>query len=376
MGDIRKRCTHLSKVQAGSGISMAAYSPGKARFFGHKSFSLNGYETVFDTGKIVGVNMKKFTVAFTLLLLLHCSYAQQPDTLIRKLDSLSQKADSTGGQINNTHPRAYTEATQITFPAFFILQGSNLKQAFTKPFHMSGQDWKTVGKFTLLIGALSFADKPIQRFALDLRNSNTGLRHISREITNFGGAYEAYTLGALGAYGFLFKNKKMQTTTLLAVQSYITGAAVQYVVKFLTGRQRPFAVNRNRVEGDPSFLGPFQVIRDAQGNRLNGAFPSGHTAVAFAAATVYAMEYKSKPWVPVFAYSAASLIGLSRITENKHWVTDVLAGAALGYLSGKQVVNNYHRYARLRSPKQQRRSMRLSVGFSNGILMPGLVYRF
>lgn len=304
------------------------------------------------------------------------SFAQQPDTLIRKLDSLSQKSDSAGGQINNTNPGAYNEYTQLTVPAFFILQGSNLKQSFTKPFHMSAKNWKTVGKFAVVVGALAFADRPIQRFALDLRNSNTGLSTISRYVTNFGGPYEGYTLGALGVYGFLFKNEKMKTTTLLAAQSYITGAAVQAVVKGITGRQRPQAIGRNQVAGSPVFLGPFKVIRDAEGKRLNGSFPSGHTTVAFAAATVYALEYKNKPWVPVFAYTAASLIGMSRLTENKHWATDVLAGAALGYLTGKQVVNNYHRYSKLRAPKQRQNSVSFSIGYNNGQLLPGMVYRF
>jgi membrane-associated phospholipid phosphatase len=303
-------------------------------------------------------------------------FAQQPDTLFQKLDSLSRISDSAGGQVNRTNPGAYNDATRITVPGFFILQGSNLKQAFTKPFHMSGQNWKTVGKFAVVVGALAFADRPIQRWALEFRENNTGLSAVSRNVTHFGGAYEAYTLGALGAYGFLFRNKKMQTTTLLAVQSYITGAAVQYVVKAVTGRQRPLAVSRNQGVGSPAFRGPFADLRDEDGDKLNGAFPSGHTTVAFAAATVFALEYKDKPWVPVFAYTAASLIGFSRITENKHWATDVVAGAALGYLSGKLVVNNYHRYARIRAPKKYRNAVSFSVGYNYGQLIPAMVYRF
>jgi membrane-associated phospholipid phosphatase len=136
------------------------------------------------------------------------------------------------------------------------------------------------------------------------------------------------------------------------------------------------ALSRTNEVGSPTFKGPFSTIKDAEGNRLNGSFPSGHTTVAFAAATVYALEYANKTWVPIFAYTAASLIGFSRITENKHWATDVLAGAALGYLTGKQVVNNYHRYAKLRAPKQRRASTTFSLGFSNGQLLPGVVYRF
>lgn len=300
----------------------------------------------------------------------------QSDTLIKKLDSLSKKTDSAGGQINNTNPKAYNEATQFTLSSFFVLQASNLKQVFTKPFHMKGHDWATFGKFAVVTGALAFADEPIQKFALNLRDHNQALRNISLQITNFGGTYEGYTLGALGAYGFIFNNKKMQTTTLLALQSYITGAAVESVVKIVTGRQRPYAINSNSLEAEPTFKGPFKVVRDADGNKLNSSFPSGHTTVAFAAATVYALEYKDKPWVPVLCYTSASLIGLSRITENKHWATDVLVGAALGYLTGLQVVNNYHRYAKLKAPKQPKNSVTFSMNYSMGQLLTGVVYRF
>ena len=320
--------------------------------------------------------MRHLLFILAVLFLTNPLLAQNPDTLIRRLDSLRDKADSAGGQINQTNPDAYNDETRITVKNFFVLEGSNLKQAFTKPFHMTGQDWKTVGKFVVVLGGLAFADRPIQRWALTFRNNNTGLSTVSKYVTQFGGAYEGYTLGALGAYGFIFNNKKMQTTTLLAAQSYITGAAVQYVLKFVTGRQRPLALSRNQGVGSPVFRGPFVDLRDAEGVKLNGSFPSGHTTVAFAAATVYAMEYRDKPWVPLFAYSAASLIGFSRITENKHWATDVLAGAALGYLSGRLVVNNYHRYARIRAEKKHRTSVSFALGYNYGQLVPGMVYRF
>ena len=89
-----------------------------------------------------------------------------------------------------------------------------------------------------------------------------------------------------------------------------------------------------------------------------------------------AMEYKNQPIVPIIAYSAASLIGVSRITENRHWISDVFAGAALGYFTGRLVVNNYHRYAKLKAPKQKNNSVSLNLQYNFGRLMPGLVYRF
>lgn len=304
-------------------------------------------------------------------------FSQQPDTLIKKLDSLSKKTDSAGKQINNTNPAAYNEATKINVPSYFILLGSDLKQAFLKPFHMTKKDWINTGKFAIVVGGLAFVDEPVQKRALKIRNSSPTLQKISKQVTNFGGPYETYTLGALGVYGFLFKNEKMKTTTLLATQSYITGAALESVIKFITGRQRPYISDSTKVQVEPTFHGPFyKTTRDANGKKLNSSFPSGHTTVAFAAATVYAMEYKDKPLVPILAYSAASLIGLSRITENKHWVTDVVTGAALGYLTGRLVVNNYHRYAKLKAPQQRKNTVSFNLQYNDGVLMPGIIYTF
>ena len=88
------------------------------------------------------------------------------------------------------------------------------------------------------------------------------------------------------------------------------------------------------------------------------------------------MEYRDIPFIPVLAYSAASLIGISRITENRHWATDVLAGAALGFLTGRQVVNNYHRYAKLKAPTQKKNTVTFTLQYQYNTVMPGLVYRF
>ena len=311
-----------------------------------------------------------FVSLFIYFLPLH---AQRTDTLVQKLDSLSRKNDTTA-QHNNTDPRSYTAGTNLNFKTYFILLGSDLKQEFSKPFHMTGKDWGRLGKFAVVLGAVSFADEPVQRFATRLTSDNLSLQHFSKYVTNFGDLYEIYTLAGFGAYGIVFKSDKMKTTTLLATQAYITGSALESVIKFLSGRTRPSFYDRG-VEAEPKFLGPFsRSYKDANGKRVYSSFPSGHTTVAFAAATVFALEYHDKPFIPIIAYSAATLIGLSRITENKHWVSDVIAGATLGYLSGKQVVNNYHRYMKLKQGKKG--AVTFTMNSLQGRLLPGLVYSF
>ncbi len=321
---------------------------------------------------------KRILTSIFFVSITFCGFAQKPDTLITKLDSLHKKNDSTGyKQVNNTDPSAFNENTVIKFGDYFVLLGSDMMQAFTAPFHLKKRDLGNLAKFAAAEVALSFADKPIQRNALDLRNNNKGIRDVSDYVTRFGGTSEVYTLVALGSYGFIFKDQKLKTTTLLATQAYLTGGAVESVIKFLSGRQRPYYYDPNAAGPEPRFRGPFYKGTDAAGNKINSSFPSGHTTVAFAAATVFAMEYRNKPLIPIISYSVATLIGLSRITENKHWATDILAGAALGFLTGQQVVNNYHRYAKIRNAeaKKKQNTLTFNLNYAFGTVMPGLVYK-
>lgn len=66
------------------------------------------------------------------------------------------------------------------------------------------------------------------------------------------------------------------------------------------------------------------------------SFPSGHTATAFMGATLLAHEYGHKSiWIPITGYSLATATGVLRILNNKHYVSDVLVGAAIGILSAE-----------------------------------------
>ncbi|MEO6488537.1 MAG: phosphatase PAP2 family protein [Ferruginibacter sp.] len=300
----------------------------------------------------------------------------QQDTLVKKLDSLSHKADSANNQVNNTNEKAYNNQTDLTFKTYFILLASDFKQAFTKPLHMDKKDF---GKLGILAGGtalLFFADESVQQEALRFRNKNPGVIKVGKYITNFGGRYETYTLAALGTYGFVFKNHKLANTTLLATQSYITGGVIEAVAKFLSGRTRPNYYDEN-TEAEPRFMGPFgNTSRDYNGGRSNSSFPSGHATVAFAAATVFAMEYKNTIWVPIVSYSAASLIAASRITENKHWLTDIVVGSILGHYTGKLIVNNYHRYAKIKAPRQAKNSVSFQMQYNVDHIEPGIAYKF
>ncbi len=106
------------------------------------------------------------------------------------------------------------------------------------------------------------------------------------------------------------------------------------VAKEVVGRRRP------DLTGSAYRFKPFSG-RDA--------WPSGHTTMAFALATSVSDELHSTP-ATIGLYTAATLTGWSRLNDNRHWLSDVLAGAALGITSAK-LMNGHWRVFGVGAPK-------------------------
>lgn len=114
-----------------------------------------------------------------------------------------------------------------------------------------------------------------------------------------------YTLGALGVKG---KNNLFDRTALYLISNSMMRLTVNFL-KSNTHKLRP--------SGDDS-----------------RSFPSGHTATAFAAAEFMRQEFKdNSPVYSYIGYSLAGATGALRMMNNKHWLSDVLAGAGVGIAS-------------------------------------------
>jgi membrane-associated phospholipid phosphatase len=121
--------------------------------------------------------------------------------------------------------------------------------------------------------------------------------------------------------------------TLVAFEALLMTSVVTDVVKLLTSRQRP----NEYYSSDPTE--PEHDLFHIQGIEYSHqSFFSGHTSIAFAAATmvtIFAWEYEwlDPDWrwtIPVAAYSAATLTGYFRMAGDRHWLSDVVVGAFVG----------------------------------------------
>lgn len=149
-----------------------------------------------------------------------------------------------------------------------------------------------------------------------LKNLNLGIReevveNIDKKITidDFSQYAPAISVYALNLGGIKGKNNLRDRTIILGTSYLLMGTSV-YALKKITNIDRP----------DGSAF----------------AFPSGHTATAFAGAEFLWQEYKNVSiWYGISGYLVATGTGAFRIYNNKHWLTDVVAGAGIGILTTK-----------------------------------------
>lgn len=78
------------------------------------------------------------------------------------------------------------------------------------------------------------------------------------------------------------------------------------------------------------------TVNRTRPNGANASFPSGHTATAFTGATLLAHEYGHRSvWIPIAGYTVATATGVMRVLNNRHYVSDVIVGAAVGILTAE-----------------------------------------
>jgi membrane-associated phospholipid phosphatase len=140
----------------------------------------------------------------------------------------------------------------------------------------------------------------------------------------------AFQLGLSGAalgVGLISKNKNWKNFALDNLQAQIFTGGITFVVKELTHRARPETGKDNY-----AWYGPFQ----GSGNE---SFFSGHTALSFSTATMIYLHTGRKWWIALLSYSAASAVGISRMQQQKHWASDVVAGAFVGTATAQFIYN-------------------------------------
>ena len=190
--------------------------------------------------------------------------------------------------------------------------GDSVMAFLTKPLQPKPLSWKAIVIPGALIayGTLSVTSDELNRINLTGRrwaapNEDPNRKTSIDDYTQVIPAIAVYGLHIAGIRG---KNNIIDATLMYCMSLGIANAVVM-PVKHWTAHRRPDSSD-------------------------DLSFPSGHTATAFVSAEFLRQEYKDlSPWIGAGGYACAILTGYLRMYNNKHWFSDVAAGAGIGILS-------------------------------------------
>jgi hypothetical protein len=124
---------------------------------------------------------------------------------------------------------------------------------------------------------------------------------------------------SLGTYAFgrIFNQPKTSHLGMDLIQAQLLTEMLVEPIKFATNRERPDGSNHQ-------------------------SFPSGHAAITFATATVIERHLGWRK--SLLGYAIASYVAASRLHDNRHYLSDVVFGAAVGSIAGRTVVHHASDY--------------------------------
>ena len=206
----------------------------------------------------------------------------------------------------------------------------------TKDFLNTGSDFygsifsarKLTYKNAALLGlgvfGVSLLDKTMRTFAQEHQNT------VGNSLFSIDDYYgdKWYTAGGivvLYSAGLLSGNKNLRETGLLTAEAWFYTGLLTVIVKELFGRSRPYTNS-----GTYDFY-PFRFTESKR------SFFSGHSSTVMAVSTVMSSRSANFLWKTAW-YSAALLTSTARIYHDQHWLSDVAAGALIGYFAGRFIV--------------------------------------
>jgi membrane-associated phospholipid phosphatase len=180
---------------------------------------------------------------------------------------------------------------------------------------ISGRDATIAG---LILAAAMMGDEGLQEEFQEHRTGGTN--SVARLGNSFGDPL--YVIPAIGVgylAGRLTGDHAVSHVALRVGKAALLSSGITTALKYSIGRTRPTH------GGDSDQFRPFGGAT---------SFPSGHTTLAFAVATVVA-DATTDSWSDVALYGAATMTAFARVNDDRHWTSDVLAGALVGHLSAR-----------------------------------------
>ena len=201
--------------------------------------------------------------------------------------------------------------------------------------------------FALLGGGLTYgarADAALQNEIQAAYDNSPALANALTLANLMGEREVALPVAGVFALSLTTDNTRFQDAAFTSLQSLLYATALTNVLKGTVGRSRPSVGN-----------GPYNT----EAFSGHTSFPSGHTTTAFAVLTPWVLYYPNGATYGLFAVGAGT--ATARVALDRHWPTDVVAGAAIGILTARYLTNR-HRPSPTAAPNAPRLRITPLVG--------------
>ena len=257
---------------------------------------------------------------------------QDSDTLTDKAvaqKGTSSSSTSPGETSSSADTQKKTESQKqedrakgTSFKRMFLNIPGDQKAIWTSPLHI-----RTTDSYWLLpLGGVTAGLIGSDEHSMARVRSNADAITLGKNVSDYTLAGMASVPALMYAWGGLHGYPRAKETGLLSGEALINSYVVDEALKVAFARERPTAVG-----GQGKFFQTFS----------NASFPSTHSTLGWTIASVIAHEYPG--WLSqTLAYSGATAISVSRVAGRQHFPSDVVAGAAVGWLIGRQVYRAHH----------------------------------
>jgi len=195
-------------------------------------------------------------------------------------------------------------------------------------------------------------------------------QHFASQAWSDAANVSGYVFPALAAPGVWLLGLIVRDDYLLgagsaAMQALAATLLTTDLLKWTTGRPYPLNGGDPRA---PDVLDHPEYARQFRPFRLDGAWswPSGHTSSAISVVAALSAWDPDHVAIPLVGYPIASLIALGMIDGDRHWTSDVIAGALFGYALGTSIGASFHRRAHA-APGQAREPSVELVPMAGGV---------
>ena len=207
----------------------------------------------------------------------------------------------------------------------FILQDQ--KAIWTSPAHVKIGDLEWLVPLAVGTGAAIATDTSAMRHVVS-HDANFNKKNIDVSNAMIGGFIASPV--ALYGIGHFMRSPHAREAGILSGEAMLDSVVVEQGLKLAFWRERP---DMNNASG--------HFFKSDAG--IDSSFPSSHSVVAWSAAAVLAGEYPSR-WTQLLIYGAATGVSVTRVMGQQHFPSDVLIGAAAGWLAGRHVFRARHKY--------------------------------